>query len=144
MRRVRSNLNGTGLPIVAAAGINLFMILCVCVLLQNHRLPRFGYNVKPYESHFVIDSYDRSVSHIITVTPGKTPRFFLEENEIPGGMEGIEECLRSWKNPEIDSSLVTVNLVCDEAVSAGTLQQLTDMILRYGYTCVFSGRPPIN
>ena len=54
MRRVRSSLKNGGFPILVIALVNLFLVLCVCVLLSNHLVPRFGYSVQPQESHFVI------------------------------------------------------------------------------------------
>lgn len=142
MRRVRSSLQGNGFHIVVIALLNLFLLLCVCVLLHHHRLPRYGANVRPAASHFVMGAYDRSNSHIITVTPGEIPRFFSEEKEIMDGLQGVESILKSWDctNP----SRVTVVLVCDEAVSAGTLQTLADMVLSHGFTCSFAGRPSLD
>ncbi len=139
MRRVRSNLKGSGFAIIVLAGVNLFVLLCMCVLLTSYRAPRYGINLRPAESHFVLGSYDRSLSHIITITPGEIPRFFIESDEIPGGLDGMERILKSWEKP--NPSHVTVIIVCDEAVSVGTVQQLADMILSHGYNCAFFGRP---
>lgn len=36
MRRVRSTLKEGGFPILVVAAVNLFLVLCVCVLLPNH------------------------------------------------------------------------------------------------------------
>lgn len=141
MKRIRSSLNGTGFAIIAVAGVNLFLLLCLCVLLNTHRLPRYGVSVRPAESHFVIGHYDRSHSRIITVTPGDVPRFFVEEEEIKGGLEGVEKKLEQWDAPNPER--VVVILACDEAVSAGTVQRLVDMVLQHGFTCALSGRPPL-
>ncbi len=142
MRRVRSSLKGNGFHIVVIALLNLFLLLCICVLLHHHRLPRYGANVRPAETHFVMGSYDRSTSHIITVTPGESPRFYIEENGIANGLEGVEAVLKSWDCAV--PARVTVVLVCDEAVSAGTLQILADMVLSHGFTCTFAGRPALD
>lgn len=142
MRRVRSNLKDAGFAIIISAGVNLFVLLCMCVLLTSYRAPRFGINVRPPESHFVIGSYDRSLSHIITVTPGETPRFFLEEREVPNGIDGIDAVLDEWKCP--NPARVTVIIVCDEAVSVGSVQLLADKVLAHGYNCAFFGRPASN
>ena len=142
MRRVQSSLEGTGFAIVVIAGANLFLLLCLCVLLGYHRMPRFGMNIRPAASHFVMGSYDRTATHILTVTPGETPRLFLEEKEIPGGLSGLEDVLRQWDSTH--PSRVTVILMCDEAVSAGTIRQLTDAILSHGFTCAFAGRPALD
>lgn len=139
MRRIRSNLKGSGFAIIVLAGVNLFVLLCMCVLLTSYRAPRYGINLRPAESHFVLGSYDRSLSHIITITPGEIPRFYVENDEIQGGLDGMEDVLKSWENP--NPSHVTVIIVCDEAVSIGTVQQLADMILSHGYNCAFFGRP---
>lgn len=139
MRLIRSSLKGSGFTILIVAGVNLFLLLCMCVLLTSYRPLRHGVNISPSASHFVIHSYDRSLSHIITVAPGETPRFFLENDEISGGMDGIESLLSSWDRPI--PSHVTVIIVCDEAVAVGSVQQLVDRILSHGFTCAFFGRP---
>ena len=142
MRRIRSNLKGSGFAIIILAGVNLFVLLCMCVLLTSYRAPRYGINLRPAASHFVIGSYDRSMSHIITVTPGETPRFFLEDREVPNGLEGIDAVLDEWKCAS--PSRVKVIIVCDEAVSVGSIQQLADKVMSHGYTCAFFGRPALN
>lgn len=139
MRRVRSNLKDAGFAIIISAGVNLFVLLCVCVLLTSYRAPRYGLNICPQASHFLINSYDRTHAHIITVTPGETPRFFLENREVTDGMEGLDAALDEWQQP--NPSQVTVIIVCDEAVSVGAVQQLADKILTHGYNCAFFGRP---
>lgn len=142
MRRIRSNLRGSGFAIIILAGVNLFVLLCMCVLLNSYRPPRYGINVRPAASHFLIGSYDRSSSHIITVTPGETPRFFLEDREVTDGIDGMDAVLDEWAGPR--PSGVTVIIVCDEAVSVGCIQQLADKVMSRGYTCAFFGRPAIN
>lgn len=142
MKRVRSSLKGNGFHIVVIALLNLFLLLCICVLLHHHRLPRYGANVRPAATHFVMGAYDRSTSHIITVTPGDTPRFFLEEKEIKGGLDGVEEILKTWDCAS--PNRVTVVLVSDEAVSVGTMQKLADMVLSHGFTCSFAGLPALD
>ena len=142
MRRVRSNLKGSGFAIIILAGVNLFVLLCMCVLLNSYRPPRYGINIRPATSHFVIGSYDRSTSHIITVTPGETPRFFLEDREVTDGLQGIDAALDEWVCPT--PSRVTVIIACDEAVSVGCIQQLADKVMMRGYTCAFFGRPALN
>ena len=89
MRRIRSNLKGSGFAIIVLAGVNLFVLLCMCVLLTSYRAPRYGINLRPAESHFVLGSYDRSLSHIITITPGEIPRFYVENDEIQGGLSSL-------------------------------------------------------
>ena len=84
-------------------------------------------------------AFYRSLSHIITVAPGETPRFFLEDTEISGGMDGVENLLSEWDSPT--PAHVTVIIVCDEAVAVGSIQQLVDKILSHGFTCAFFGRP---
>ena len=139
MRRVRSNLKGSGFAIIILAGVNLFVLLCMCLLLTSYRAPRHGFSVKPAVSHFVIGAYDRSQSHIITVLPGNPPRIYLEDHEVPLGMDGVDAELDAWQCPS--PAGVTVIIVCDEAVSIGAAQQLADKVLTHGYTCAFFGRP---
>ena len=108
MRRIRSNLNGTGFAIVILAGVNLFVLLCICVLLTSYRAPRFGVNIRPAASD---------------------------------GLEGVKRLLDGWKNTPVRADMITVILACDEAVSIGTVQTLTDLIMQHGFTCAFYGRP---
>lgn len=142
MRRVRSTLKEGGFPIVAVAAVNLFLVLCVCVLLPNHLGPRFGYTVHPQESHFVIGSHNRDYTHIVSVAPGDVPRIYVGSELIRGGFEGFEQYLESWKTP--NPSRVSVVLVLDKAVSSGVSQRLTDMILSHGYTCSYAAVPAIE
>ena len=139
MRRIRSNLKGSGFAMIILAGVNLFVLLCMCLLLTSYRAPRHGLNVRPAASHFVLDAYDRSHSHIITVTPGNPPRFYLEDHEIANGLAGVDAELDAWKAKT--SAQVTIIIVCDEAVSVGAVQQLADKVLSHGFTCAFFGRP---
>lgn len=141
MRRIRSTLTGSGFAILILAGMNLFVLLCVCLLLNNAQPPSFGVNVTPASTHFTIGSYDRSYSHIITVTPGTPPRFFSENTEIKGGMDGVDAVLGAWKDSAPMPSSVTVIIVCDEAVAIGVVYQLVDKVLTHGYRCAFFGRP---
>ena len=142
MRRVRSSLKNGGFPILVIALVNLFLVLCVCVLLSNHLVPRFGYSVQPQESHFVIGSYDRNNTHIVSVAPGDTPRLYVGAELVRDGYAGFEKHLSSWDAP--NPSRVSVVLVLDKAVSAGVAHQLTDMILRHGFTCSYAGVPALD
>ncbi len=139
MRRLRTNLKVTGTALLAAAGVNVVVLLCMCVLLTSYRPLRYGVNIHPADTHYVIEAYDRTGSHIIAVSPGETPRFFLESQEIHGGFDGVEKVLASWDCP--NPSRITVIVACDEAVSIGTIQKLTDLILLHGFNCAFFGRP---
>ncbi len=139
MLRVRSRLSDSGVTVIALAGINLLLLLCLCVLLNTHRLPRYGFNVVPAESQFLLSRFDRSGAHVITITPGEEPRFFLGGREVQDGLQGLDAELRTWKSEK--SSRVTVILVCDAAVPAGTLQLVVDMVLSHGFNCSLSGRP---
>ena len=142
MRRVRSTLKEGGFPILVVAAVNLFLVLCVCVLLSNHLGPHYGYTVQPQESHFVIGSYNRDYSHIVSVAPGDSPRIYVGAELVRGGYEGFEKRLDEWGtgNP----SRVSVILVLDKAVSAGVSQRLTDMILSRGYMCCHAAVPAIE
>ena len=142
MRRVRSTLKEGGFPILAVAAVNLILIFCVCLLLPNHLGPRYGYGVQPQESHFVIGSYNRDFTHIVSVAPGDTPRLYVESELVRGGYDGFEKCLESWKTP--NPSRVSVILVLHKAVSSGIAQRLTDMILSHGYTCSYAAVPAIE
>lgn len=121
------------------AGFNLFLILCVCVMMGYHVRPRYGYTVRPAATHYVMGAHDYSQMHLVTVTPGDVPRFYLEGEEITGGLDGVDAALDRWKCA-VPSEVVVV-LVADEAVSGGTLQALVDRVLKHGYTCNIAGRP---
>lgn len=142
MRIPHDRLPDRGPVIVIVACVGLFLVLCLTVLLPNHIVPRFGMRVRPAESHFVMGSYDRDAGHVVSVAPGDTPRVFVESEEVPGGVKGLEAFLRQWDcaNP----SRVRVVLVVDAAVSAGTMQELADMVLRHKFTCSFAGLPGRN
>ena len=142
MRRVRSSLKNGGFPILVIALVNLFLVLCVCVLLSNHLVPRFGYSVQPQESHFVIGAYDRDNTHIVSVAPGDTPRLYVGSELVRDGYAGFEKHLSSWDAP--NPSRISVILVLDKAVSSGVSMRLTDMILSRGYTCSYAAVPAIE
>lgn len=142
MRRVRSKLKDSATSVVALAGINLLLLLCLCVLLNTHRLPKYGVNICPAESHFVLARYDRSYSHVITVTPGEVPRLYLEDSEIVGGVEGLEPLLKQWDDGH--PARVSVILVCDAAVPVGVVQKIADRVMLHGFNFSLSGRPAVD
>ncbi|MBR1982796.1 MAG: hypothetical protein IKA23_08605 [Akkermansia sp.] len=142
MRRVRSTLKEGGFPIIVVAGVNLFLVLCVCVLLSNHLMPRFGFTVQPQETHFAIESYNRDLTHIVSVAPGAEPRLYVGSELVRGGFPGFEQQLKSWSVP--NPSRVSVILVLDKAVPAGVVHRLTDMVLSHGYTCSYAGVPALE
>ncbi len=142
MRRVRSTLKNGGSPIVVIAMVNLFLVLCISVLLTNHLTPRYGFTVQPQDSHFVIGSYDRDHMHIVSVAPGDTPRIYVGSELVRGGFAGFEQHLSSWDAP--NPSRVSVVLVIDKAVAAGAVQRLTDMVLAHGFTCSYAGVPALE
>ncbi len=139
MKRNRSNLGAGGPSILVVAGVNLFLLLCMCVLLGTHLLPRYGVNVRPASSHFVMSSYDRDQTHLITVAPGMPPCYYLEGKMIPGGIEGVEEQLRAWDCPS--PARVVVLIVADEVVSSCEVPRLAHLVLRPGFTCMMAARP---
>ena len=142
MRRVRSTLKEGGFPILVVAAVNLFLVLCVCVLVSNHLGPHYGHTVQPQESHFVIGAYNRNYSHIVSVAPGDSPRIYVGAELVRGGYEGFEKYLDEWKDS--NPSRVSVILVMDKAVSSGVAMRLTDMILARGYSCSYAAVPAIE
>ncbi len=143
MKSIRSaKLGSGGATILAVAGINLFFLLCMCVLLGTHLLPRYGVNVRPAASHFVMSAYDRDQTHLITIAAGMPPSYYLEGNIIPGGLTGVEAQLREWKCAS--PARVVVLVVADDAVPSGDVQRLTDCILQHGFTCMMAARPDVN
>lgn len=142
MHRVRSTLKEGGFPILVVAGVNLFLLLCTCVLLTNHLGPRFGYTVQPQESHFRMASYDRNNTYTVSVAPGDSPRIYVGGDLVRGGFEGFEKQLAAWDCPV--PSRVSVILVMDTAVPVGVSQRLTDMILSHGFTCSYAGVPALK
>lgn len=145
MRRVRSTLSTPGYPIVFAAGANLFLLICFLVWLPVHRLPRFGMNVYSPESHFVMDSYNRNNLHIVTITPGDTPRVYTDGILLSGGLTALSAKLDEWSaaTPGRKENM-TILLECDPSVSAGTQQKLIDMVLLRKFTCSLVGRPAVD
>ncbi len=143
MKRIRSTKLGSGgATILVVAGMNLFLLLCMCVLLGTHVLPRYGVNVRPAASNFVMSAYDRSQTHLITITSGMPPCYYLEGKLIPGGINGVEEQLRAWDCPS--PARVVVLLVADDVVPTGDVQRLADRIMQHGFTCMLAGRPDLN
>lgn len=142
MRRVRSKLPDSAISVVVLAGINLLLLLCACVLLNTHRLPRYGMSVCPAESHFVMPRYDRSYTRVITITPGEQPRLFLEGNEIKDGVEGLDELLAAWDDGH--PGRVSVILMCDAAVPVGIVQRVADKVMLRGFNFSLSARPATN
>lgn len=145
MRRVRSTLGSPGYPILIAAGVNLFLLLCFCVWLQVHRLPRFGVNVYPEASHFAMDSYNRNNLHIITITAGEAPRVYAEGVQLKDGLNSLPATLDAWAaGMTTRRDNMTIILECDPATSAGVLQKAIDMVLQRKFTCSIAGRPSIK
>ncbi len=138
MKRIPVKLGSGGPTILVVAGINLFLLLCMCVLLATHLLPRYGFNVRPAASHFVMSSYDRNQTHLITITSGMPPSYYLEGKMIAGGLNGVEQQLSSWDC--VSPARVVVLLVADEAVPSGDVQRLADRVLMHGFTCMVAAR----
>ena len=142
MRKVRSRLTSGGGSILVLTGANLFILLCVCVLLTNHLVPRYGCRVNPSESHFVMGNYDREHSRIISVAAGDTPRIYDGSMLVEGGVPGLGARLEEWQRG-VGGNRLRIVLVPDKAVSTGTLQQITDMILSCGFTCSYAAVPAL-
>lgn len=121
------------------SGVLLLLVLCACVLLTNHLVPEYGLLVRPADSHFTMGMYDRSQSHLVTVLPGDEPRLYIDSAPVEGGMSAFPALLDSWANAT--PSQVMVIFVVDEAVTAGVVQRLTDMVLQHGYSCSMAGTP---
>ncbi len=145
MRRVRSTLSSPGYPILIAAGVNLFLLFCFMVWSSVHKLPRYGVNVYVPESHFVMDSYNRDNLHIITITPGDSPRVYAGGKMLENGLKSLESTLDTWAaQAPARKDAVTILIECDPAVSAGIQQQVIDMVLLRQFTCSLVGRPALN
>lgn len=142
MRRIRSRLTDNGSSALVVSAVALILAMGSCVLLTYHVGPRYGVRVRPESSHFVMGGYDRSQTHIISVAAGDEPRLYVGAEQVPGGMAGIEEQLKLWdcENP----ARVTVVLVADRAVAAGTLQKLADMVLCHGFNCCLGAVPSVE
>ncbi len=139
MQRVRSTLPDLGFTLVLIAWANMLLLLCICVLLNNHTLPQFGFDIHSAESHFSMSSIDRTHTHIITISAGESPRFFLNMEELPSTWDGIQNTLKKLASE--DASRTHIVIMQDEAVSVGTTQRLVDMILSEGYRCSLAARP---
>ena len=145
MRRIQSTLSTPGYPIVIAAGANLFLLFCFLVWSPVHRLPRFGVNVYPPESHFVMEAYNRDNLHIVTITPGDTPRIHVEGIILPGGLDALPAKLDEWAaaTPGRKQN-TTIIIEGDPAVSYGNLSKLIDMVLQRNFTLSLQGRPAVE
>lgn len=142
MRRIRSRLNDTGSSALVVCAVALILALAVCVLLTYHVGPRYGVRVRPEASHFVMGAYDRSQTHIVSIAAGDEPRLYVGAEQVPGGMAGLEDQLCRW---DCDTpARVTVVLVADTAVAAGTLQKLADMVLSHGFNCCLGAVPSVE
>lgn len=141
MRKVRSGLSGGGGSILVLIGANLFILMCVCVFLTNHLVPRYGCRVNPAESHFVMGDYARDKSRIVSISAGDEPRIYDGSLLVEGGVAGLASRLEEWKQEASSSQKLHVVLVPDKAVSIGTLQQITDMVLSCGFTCSYAAVP---
>lgn len=141
MRKVRSRLQNGGASLMVVAAAALFLSLCVCILLTNHVVPRYGLRVRPAESHFVMGAYDRGNTRIVSVAAGEEPRVYLESRLIPGGIQGFKSLLTEWAGKEKKPGKITVVLVVDRAVPSGVVQELTDAILMHEFNCCYSGVP---
>ena len=142
MKRIRSTRLGSGgATILVVAGITMFLLICLCVVLGVHALPRFGVNVRPAESHFVMSAYDRSQTHFLTIAAGTPSNYYLEGKIIKGGLNGVEEQLRAWDCAS--PANVVVVIVSDAAEPAGDVQRLADRILLHGFTCMMAARPEV-
>ena len=140
MRRIRSRLNGnSGLAIIVVAAVSMMLALCVCVLLPRHMTPRYGVQVRPEGSHFVMGAYDRSNTHIISVAAGDECRLYEGAELIPGGLRGFEERMAQWQADKPGQT--TVVLVADKAAPSGVVQQLIDRVLARGFNCNYAAVP---
>lgn len=143
MRRVRSQLNHSGASALVVSGCLMLMALCACLMMTNHLVPNYGVRVRPADSHFSIGEYDRTAARIVTILPGDEPTLYVESNLLPGGMSAFAELLDEWAKNN-NAAKVTVILVIDEAVAAGTVQRLTDMVLTRGMDCCIAGTPAVH
>ncbi len=140
MRRPKSTLEPMGFPIVVVSGLSALLLLGVCGLLGKHRVPQYGIDVLPAESHFTMSSIERDNTHTITISAGDTPRFFFDAQEVKGSWEELDKQLKALEgNPSVH-----IVLVQDEAVSIGTTQRIVDRILSYGYSCSLAARPALD
>jgi hypothetical protein len=105
-------------------------------------MPRFGYTVQPQATQFALASYDRNLTHIVSVAPGESPRIYVGSELVRGGYAGFEKCLESWKVEH--PSRISVILVLDKAVPSGVSQRLTNMVLSHGFTCSYAGVPALE
>lgn len=142
MRRIRSRLNDSGAAALAVSGVSLVLALCCSVLLVNHFVPCYGARVRPGTSRFIMGSYDRSQSHIVSIAAGETPRIYVGSELVPEGIRGLEPLLDAWKGNT--PSRVMVVLMPDCAVSSGTVQQVVEMVMRRGMNCSIGAIPDID
>lgn len=146
MRRLRYGFNTPGFPVVIAAVVNLFLLICFMVWLPVHRLPRYGMSFYLPDAHYRMAPFTRDNLHIVTITAGEAPRAYAAGVEVPGGLTGLQARLDEWAALRDTSQKkdVTVMLEFDPAVSAGEQQRIIDMVLTRGFRCSLIGRPALN
>ncbi len=142
MHRVKSTLPDSGFPIIIIAWANILLLLCVCILLNNHLIPQFGFDISQSESHFNISRVDRTQTHVISIAAGDQPRLFLDMQELPHSWDEIREELKKLSDDK--PALTHIVIMQDEAVSIGTTQRLVDQILSLGYRCSLSACPAVD
>ena len=92
-----------------------------------------------------MDSYNRDNLHIITITPGESPRVYAGGKMLENGLKSLESTLDTWAaQAPARKDAVTILIECDPAVSAGVQQQVIDMVLLRKFTCSLVGRPALN
>ncbi len=139
-RRPQSTLEPAGFPVVVVSGLSTLLLLGVCGLLGKHRVPQYGIDVLPAETHFTMRSIERDNTHTITISAGDKPRLFFDAKELQGSWQELETQLKALEgNPNVH-----IVLVQDEAVSVGTTQRIVDRILTYGYSCSLAARPALD
>lgn len=146
MRRLRSGFSAPGFPIVIAAVINLFVLICFLVWLPVHRLPRYGMSFYLPEAHYRMASFSRDNLYIVSVTAGDVARAYVGGVEVPGGIQGLQTRLDEWAalREKSQKKDVTIMFEFDPAVSAGEQQRLIDMVLTRGFRCSLIGRPAVH
>ena len=139
MQRVSSQLKETGYPIIAAAALSLILLLAVLGIMRAHAQPKFGADILPAESNYLMGQYDRSNTYLITIAPGDEPRFYMQSQEVENGLEGISAKLDEWEGDS--PARVKVIIMQDESIPIGVTQKLINIVLKRGFTCSLAARP---
>ncbi len=140
---IRSTLPTPSFLILGSVGLNVVILVFVLTLISSGILPRYGVSVVPAESRYHIGTYDPAYMRVLTITPGDSPRCFLESKLIKDGVRGLsrefDELIE--KTPQEHRHHLTIVLYADKSISLGMVQSVIDLVLSKGMHCASAAEP---